>query len=112
MILLSQPLRIRPLIRPRVTWETTYGPLLGVHVRTKPVHVSISMSCEQVDNRDTLELILSRPIGILSLLDEESKFPSSSDKTLNAKLHANLANSRSYVPSRGDDMQVNVVLHT
>ncbi len=42
-------------------------------------------SCQKV-----MDLVLARPIGLLSLLDEESKFPSSSDRTLASKFSANL----------------------
>ena len=31
------------------------------------------------DNRPILELCLGKPLGVLSLLDEESRFPRSSD---------------------------------
>jgi myosin-3 len=34
------------------------------------------------DNREVLDLLLSRPIGLISLLDEESRFPQSTDKSL------------------------------
>lgn len=34
------------------------------------------------DNRPVLDMLLSRPLGLLALLDEESRFPKSSDKTL------------------------------
>lgn len=34
------------------------------------------------DNRPVLDMLLSRPLGLLALLDEESRFPKSSDRTL------------------------------
>ena len=34
------------------------------------------------DNRPVLDMLLSRPLGLLGLLDEESRFPKSSDLTL------------------------------
>jgi myosin III len=37
---------------------------------------------EFADNRPILDMLLSRPLGLLALLDEESRFPKSSDKTL------------------------------
>ncbi|EFA75546.1 class VII unconventional myosin [Heterostelium album PN500] len=41
------------------------------------------------DNQECLDLIEKRPLGILSLLDEECRFPQASDNTLLEKLHAN-----------------------
>ena len=45
------------------------------------------------DNRPVLDMLLSRPLGLLALLDEESRFPKSSDRTLtgNLKLTLNLS---------------------
>lgn len=37
------------------------------------------------DNRPVLDMLLSRPLGLLALLDEESRFPKSSDRTLTGK---------------------------
>jgi myosin III len=38
------------------------------------------------DNRPVLDMLLSRPLGLLALLDEESRFPKSSDRTLTGKM--------------------------
>ena len=38
-----------------------------------------------VDNRPVLDMFLSKPVGLLALLDEESHFPKASDKTLVGK---------------------------
>lgn len=38
------------------------------------------------DNRSVLDMLLSRPLGLLALLDEESRFPKSSDRTLTGKI--------------------------
>jgi myosin heavy subunit len=46
-------------------------------------------SIKFVDNQDVLDLIEKRPLGILSILDEECKFPSASDQTFLDKLHSN-----------------------
>lgn len=37
---------------------------------------------EYEDNRPLLDLFLQKPMGMLSLLDEESRFPRGSDQTL------------------------------
>lgn len=39
------------------------------------------------DNRPVLDMLLSRPIGLLALLDEESRFPRATDRSLIGKLH-------------------------
>lgn len=38
-----------------------------------------------IDNRHVLDMFLSKPMGLLSLLDEESRFPKASDSTLVGK---------------------------
>ncbi|KAK6642740.1 hypothetical protein RUM43_004242 [Polyplax serrata] len=42
------------------------------------------------NNRPVLDMLLSRPMGLLSLLDEESRFPRSNDSSLIDKFHANI----------------------
>lgn len=37
---------------------------------------------EFIDNRPVLDMFLARPMGLLALLDEESRFPKASDATL------------------------------
>lgn len=37
---------------------------------------------EFADNRPVLDMLLSRPMGLLALLDEESRFPRATDKSL------------------------------
>lgn len=39
------------------------------------------------DNRPILELCLGKPLGILALLDEESRFPRATDWTLLGELN-------------------------
>ncbi len=43
-----------------------------------------------VDNQECLELFEKRPIGLLSIMDEECRFPKASDESLLKKLHHNL----------------------
>uniref|UniRef100_A0A2C9JCM7 non-specific serine/threonine protein kinase n=1 Tax=Biomphalaria glabrata TaxID=6526 RepID=A0A2C9JCM7_BIOGL len=43
-----------------------------------------------VDNRPILDMFLSKPVGLLSLLDEESHFPKATDTTLVEKFHQNI----------------------
>lgn len=33
------------------------------------------------DNRPVLDMLLSRPLGLLALLDEESRFPRATDRS-------------------------------
>lgn len=42
-------------------------------------------SIEFVDNKDVLDMFLSKPMGLLALLDEESRFPRATDKSLIGK---------------------------
>ncbi|XP_052862446.1 myosin-IIIb [Anopheles cruzii] len=45
---------------------------------------------EFADNRPVLDMLLSRPLGLLALLDEESRFPRSTDRSLIEKFHTNV----------------------
>uniref|UniRef100_A0A182WDQ6 non-specific serine/threonine protein kinase n=1 Tax=Anopheles minimus TaxID=112268 RepID=A0A182WDQ6_9DIPT len=45
---------------------------------------------EFADNRPVLDMLLSRPLGLLALLDEESRFPRSTDRSLIEKFHNNV----------------------
>lgn len=44
-------------------------------------------SIQFVDNKPVLDLFLSKPMGLLALLDEESRFPRATDKSLIGKCH-------------------------
>ena len=37
---------------------------------------------EYEDNRPLLDMFLQKPLGLLALLDEESRFPQATDQTL------------------------------
>lgn len=53
------------------------------------------------DNRPVLDMLLSRPMGMLALLDEESRFPRASDRSLIEKFHSNIK-SKYYVRPKSD----------
>lgn len=50
-----------------------------------------------VDNQAALDLIAVKTLNIMALIDEESKFPKGSDRTLLQKLHATHEKSANYV---------------
>jgi len=54
------------------------------------------------DNRPLLEMFLNKPVGILALIDEESRFPKATDYTLVDKLNTNFSNSPSYIRSKSN----------
>lgn len=41
---------------------------------------------EYEDNRPILDMFLQKPMGLLSLMDEESRFPQATDQTLVGKI--------------------------
>ncbi|XP_061940361.1 myosin-IIIb isoform X4 [Apis cerana] len=53
------------------------------------------------DNRPVLDMLLSKPMGLLALLDEESRFPRSTNKSLIEKFHNNIK-SKFYVRPKSD----------
>lgn len=54
-------------------------------------------SIQFVDNQDVLDLVEKKPLGVLSLLDEECKFPKATDTTFLEKLHNNHAKNPRYI---------------
>ncbi|EDW04273.1 myosin-VIIa [Drosophila grimshawi] len=52
------------------------------------------------DNQDILDLIGMKPVNIMSLIDEESKFPKGTDNTLLEKLHVQHGNRSIYVKGK------------
>jgi myosin-3 len=58
----------------------SHGPYIEIfHKQAEGIPVDL---VEFSDNRPVLDLLLTRPLGILALIDEESRFPRSSDRTL------------------------------
>ncbi|XP_073710943.1 myosin-IIIb isoform X2 [Misgurnus anguillicaudatus] len=55
---------------------------------------------EYEDNRPILDMFLQKPMGLLSLLDEESRFPQATDHTLVDKFQDNLRNKYFWTPKR------------
>ncbi|XP_006819085.1 myosin-IIIb-like [Saccoglossus kowalevskii] len=53
-----------------------------------------------VNNQPLLDLFLGKPIGILTLLDEECQFPQASDHTFVEKMNHNFAGNHFYIKSR------------
>ncbi|XP_059607576.1 myosin-IIIb-like isoform X2 [Phlebotomus argentipes] len=53
------------------------------------------------DNRPILDMLLCRPLGLLALLDEESRFPRATDKSLIEKFHQNVK-SKFYIRPKSD----------
>ncbi|XP_044736982.1 myosin-IIIa-like [Chrysoperla carnea] len=53
------------------------------------------------DNKPVLDMLLSKPVGLLALLDEESRFPKSNDRTMIEKFHNNVR-SKHYVKPKSD----------
>ncbi|OWR43684.1 putative myosin-VIIa [Danaus plexippus plexippus] len=49
-----------------------------------------------VDNQEILDLIGQKPMNLLALIDEESKFPKGTDLTLLSKLNSNHSNKQYY----------------
>ncbi|KAM9672387.1 LOW QUALITY PROTEIN: myosin-IIIa [Trichechus inunguis] len=55
---------------------------------------------EYEDNQPLLDMFLQKPMGLLSLLDEESRFPKATDQTLVEKFENNLKSQYFWRPKR------------
>ncbi|XP_021250654.1 unconventional myosin-VIIb [Numida meleagris] len=54
------------------------------------------------DNSQALEVIALKPMNIISLIDEESKFPKGTDATMLIKINSLHGKSRVYIPPKSD----------
>ncbi|EDQ85639.1 uncharacterized protein MONBRDRAFT_34161 [Monosiga brevicollis MX1] len=61
-----------------------------------------------VDNGPVLDMFLSRPVGLLALLDEESHFPKATDETLVLKFALQFKDYKAFVPAQGADCSFTV----
>ncbi|KAK2154842.1 hypothetical protein LSH36_256g06087 [Paralvinella palmiformis] len=52
---------------------------------------------EFVDNQEALDLIAVKPMNLMALVDEESKFPKGTDQTMLAKLHQTHGRNKNYL---------------
>lgn len=57
---------------------------------------------EFVDNQDILDVIGMKPMNLMSLIDEETKFPRGTDLTMLAKLHSSHGTKSMYLKSKSD----------
>ncbi|KAL3281556.1 hypothetical protein HHI36_004764, partial [Cryptolaemus montrouzieri] len=55
-----------------------------------------------IDNQEVLDMIGMKPLSIMSLIDEESKFPKGTDGTMLGKLHSNHNGKTNYVKPKSE----------
>ncbi|XP_069183192.1 myosin-IIIb [Procambarus clarkii] len=62
---------------------------------------------EFADNRPVLDMFLAKPMGLLALLDEESRFPNASDQSLVEKFHNNIK-SHHYIKPKAQGLEFTI----
>ncbi|KAL5482212.1 hypothetical protein EMCRGX_G022508 [Ephydatia muelleri] len=63
--------------------------------------ISLVGSVSFQDNKPLLDMFLGKPIGLLSLLDEQSSFPQATDLTFVTKMNQNFRQFPTYIPPKG-----------
>ncbi|KQK82878.1 myosin-IIIb-like protein [Amazona aestiva] len=61
------------------------------------------------NNEPTLDLLLAKPLGLLSLLDEQSAFPQATDKTFVDKLNSSFKGNSQFQPGRGHVLAFSII---
>ncbi|KFO73911.1 Unconventional myosin-VIIb, partial [Cuculus canorus] len=61
------------------------------------------------NNEPILDLLLAKPLGLLSLLDEQSAFPQATDKTFVDKLNSSFKGNLHFQPGRGHVLGFSII---